>query len=78
MACAGLPAIIGTIIGTQAVSPLWIALCFAIGGGAILQVIIEVGGLMMRRSGMEQLLSLPVVSGVAAGFAVMYATALLV
>lgn len=75
---AGLPAIIGTIIGTQAVGPLWIALCFAIGGGAILQVIIEVGGLMIRRSGMEQLLSLPVVSGVAAGFAVMYATALLV
>jgi zinc transporter, ZIP family len=75
---AGLPAIIGTIISTQAVGPLWIALCFAIGGGAILQVIIEVGGLMIRRSGMEQLLSLPVVSGVAAGFAVMYATALLV
>jgi len=75
---AGLPAILGTIIGTQAVGPLWIALCFAIGGGAILQVIIEVGGLMIRRSGMEQLLSLPVVAGVAAGFAVMYATALLV
>lgn len=75
---AGLPAILGTIIGTQAVSPLWIALCFAVGGGAILQVIIEVGGLMMRRSGTGQLLSLPVVGGVASGFALMYATALLV
>ena len=43
-ALAGLPAIIGTIVGTQAVSPLWIAVCLAIGAGAILQVIIEVGG----------------------------------
>ena len=63
-ALAGLPAIIGTIVGTQAVSPLWIAVCFAIGAGAILQVIIEVGALMTRRAGTGQLLSLPVVAGV--------------
>jgi zinc transporter ZupT len=77
-ALAGLPAIIGTIIGTQAVSPLWIAVCFAIGAGAIVQVIIEVGALMTRRAGIGQLLSLPVVAGVTVGLAVMYATALLV
>jgi zinc transporter ZupT len=77
-ALAGLPAIIGTIAGTQAVSPLWIAVCFAIGAGAILQVIIEVGALMTRRAGMGQLLSPPVAAGVTVGLAVMYATALLV
>lgn len=77
-ALAGLPAIIGTIVGTQAVSPMWIAVCLAIGAGAILQVIIEVGGLMARRAGFSRLLSPPVAAGVGVGFVVMYATALLV
>jgi ZIP family zinc transporter len=77
-ALAGVPAIIGTILGTQAVSPFWIAFCFAIGAGAILQVIIEVGALMARRAGPGQWLSLPVVAGIAAGLAIMYVTALLV
>jgi hypothetical protein len=77
-ALAGLPAIAGTIIGTQAVSPLWIAVCFAIGAGAILQVIIEVGALIMRRSGTGSFLNPAVASGVVSGLAVMYATALLV
>jgi zinc transporter, ZIP family len=77
-ALAGVPAIIGTLLGTQAVSPFWIALCFAIGAGAILQVIIEVGALMARRAGPGQWLSRPVVGGIAAGLAIMYATALLV
>ena len=53
-ALAGLPAVAGTVLGTQAVSPLWIAVCFGIGAGAILQVIIEVGGLIRRRSGQVQ------------------------
>ncbi len=77
-ALAGLPAIVGTIIGTQAVSPLWIAVCFGIGAGAILQVIIEVGALVARRAGPGQWLSPPIAAGVSAGLGIMYATALLV
>ena len=77
-ALAGLPAIAGTILGTQAVSPLWIAVCFGVGAGAILQVVIEVGALVVRRSGPGQWLSPPVAAGVSAGLAIMYGTALLV
>jgi ZIP family zinc transporter len=77
-ALAGLPAVAGTIIGTQAVSPLSVAICFAIGAGAILQVIIEVGALILRRAGSGSFLSPSVASGVVSGLAVMYATALLV
>ena len=77
-ALAGFPAILGTVLGTQAVSPLWIAVCFGMGAGAILQVIIEVGALILRRSGPGQWLSPPVAAGVSAGLGIMYATALLV
>ena len=75
-ALAGLPAVAGTILGTQAISPLWIAVCFGVGAGAILQVIIEVGSLMQRRSG--SLVVPSAAAGVTTGLAVMYATALLV
>lgn len=77
-ALAGLPAIAGTILGTQAISPLWNAVCFGVAAGAILQVIIEVGALLLRRSGPQHLLSPPVAAGVSAGLAIMYGTALLV
>ncbi|MBC8035592.1 MAG: metal transporter, partial [Rhizobiales bacterium] len=77
-ALAGFPAIAGTILGTQAVSPLWIAVCFGIAAGAILQVIIEVGAMLVRRSGEGQWLTPPVAGGVVAGLGIMYATALLV
>lgn len=77
-ALAGLPAVVGTILGTQAVSPLWVAVCFGIGAGAILQVIIEVAALLARRAGAGQWLSPPVAAGVIAGLGVMYGTALLV
>ena len=45
----GLPAVPGVWLGSQAVSPFWIALCFGIGAGAILQVIVEVLALLARR-----------------------------
>jgi zinc transporter, ZIP family len=77
-ALAGFPAIVGTVLGTQAISPLWIAVCFGVGAGAILQVIIEVGALILRRSGPGQWLSPPIAGGVSAGLGIMYATALLV
>ena len=49
-----------------------------VGAGAILQVIIEVGALLRRRSGPQHWLSPPVAAGVSAGLAIMYGTALLV
>ena len=75
---AGAPAIAGTLLGTQAVSPFWTAVCFALGAGAILQVIIEVSALLARRGGWGRLLAPPFAAGAVAGLAIMYGTALLV
>ena len=76
-ALAGLPAVAGVWGGSQAVSPQLVALSFGIGAGAILQVIIELGGLMMRRSGARALTSLSGAGGIIAGLLVMYATSIL-
>jgi len=79
-AVAGLPAIAGTWIGAFVYSPFWTTVFLAIGIGAILQVVVEVGRLVWRgqqRHG-EGLVSWPVFGGVTAGIAVMYLTALLV
>jgi zinc transporter ZupT len=77
---AGTPAILGIWLGSLASSPQWTALALAIGAGAILQVIVEVGAFTARaeRRGAAVLLSPAVVGGLAAGVAVMYATAMLV
>ena len=77
-ALAGLPAIAGVLIGTQAVNPYWTAVCFGVGAGAILQVVIEVASLLMRRDGSGALARPSGAGGIVAGLAVMYATALLV
>lgn len=77
VALAGLPAVLGILIGSRAVAPQWTALCFAIGAGAILQVLIEVGGLLWR-TGREPGLRATMGAGALAGVAVMYATSLLV
>ena len=77
-AIAGLPAVAGVSVGAGAVSPYWGALCFGIGAGAILQVIIEVSALIARRGGARALLAPAGAAGVATGLIVMYATALLV
>jgi zinc transporter ZupT len=77
---AGLPASFGAWIGGFAYSPLLAVIFLGIGVGAILQVIVEVGRLLLRDA--EKLGESPVswanVGGVAAGIAVMYLTALLV
>lgn len=78
VAIAGLPAVFGVLLGAQAFSPLWAALCFGIGAGAIAQVVIEVVALISRRSGSAALLQPASVGGFVAGLAIMYATALLV
>ncbi|MGE0211944.1 MAG: ZIP family metal transporter [Parvibaculaceae bacterium] len=77
-ALAGLPAVLGTVLGAQSVGPYWTALCFGVGAGAILQVIIEVTTLLARKRGSSALLSAPSLVGAVCGLSVMYATALLV
>ena len=77
-ALAGLPAVIGVIVGTSAINPYWAALCFGIGAGAILQVIIEVASFMMRQGGVGALVAPSGASGIVVGLIVMYATALFV
>jgi len=77
---AGGPAVIGMWAGSLAYAPHWSALALAIGAGAILQVIIEVGAFLTRSSagGLKGLMTAPVLAGTATGVALMYATAMLV
>ncbi|WP_225769653.1 ZIP family metal transporter [Inquilinus sp. Marseille-Q2685] len=77
-ALAGLPAVFGIWFGSYAYSPHWAALALAVGAGAILQVIVEVGLLIMRQGMGAGRASGTAVAGIAAGIAVMYGTALLV
>ena len=80
-ALAGLPAVAGIWLGSYAFAPHWAAWAFAVGAGAILQVIVEVGLLLARRSAWQEgrgSATATAASGVVAGVAVMYATALLV
>jgi zinc transporter, ZIP family len=77
---AGAPAIVGTWIGAFVYSPFWATVFLAIGIGAILQVIVEVGRLIwhnQQRAG-QPALTWATFGGLAAGIAVMYLTALLV
>ena len=53
-------------------------LFFGIGAGAILQVIVEVTMLIVRRDGPSALASATGLGGIAAGLVLMYTTALLV
>jgi zinc transporter, ZIP family len=77
---AGGPAILGTWIGAFVYSPFWTTIFLAIGIGAILQVIVEVGRLIWRsqQQAHEPALTWATFGGVTAGIAVMYLTALLV
>ena len=77
-ALAGLPAIPGVLIGAASVGPFWVALCFAVGAGAIGQVMLEVGAMLWRRGGAPGASPALNLVGVTAGLAVMYVTALLV
>ncbi|OOG72468.1 metal transporter [Sinorhizobium sp. A49] len=77
---AGGPAVLGMWLGSLATSAQWSALALAVGAGAILQVIVEVGAYLMRQSGkrIDVFLTPPVMSGLAAGVAFMYVTAAVV
>lgn len=77
---AGAPAMLGAWIGGLAFSPTLAVLFLSLGAGAILQVIWEVGKMLVRDAQRE---GKPIVSwinfaGLAAGVLVMYATAILV
>jgi ZIP family zinc transporter len=86
----GGPAIVGTLIGGFAFSNLLAAVFLAVGAGAILQVIYEVGRLLMKDSedsarqqgekipSLSTSLSAPNLAGLTAGIAIMYATGLLI
>lgn len=80
IALAGLPAVLGIWIGSFAFSAHWAALALGIGAGAILQVIIEVGAYLARKS-REQgrpWASATNLAGVTLGIVLMYATAFLI
>lgn len=82
-AIAGLPAIVGTWLGAFVYSPFWSTVFLAIGIGAIAQVVVEVGRLILRsREGVHGVpqpsLTWSTFGGFALGLAVMYLTALLV
>ncbi|MES1944521.1 putative metal cation transporter [Salinisphaera sp. PC39] len=77
-ALAGLPAVAGCWIGAYAFSPQFAALCLALGVGAILQVLIDVGLYLRGRTASAQgLTGQPLLAGgLLTGIAVMYTTAL--
>ncbi len=78
-AVAGVPAILGTLMGVSAYAPHLAALAFGIGAGAIAQVIIELSlQLSGRLGGANGLLARGSVAGITAGVAVMYVTSLVI
>jgi zinc transporter ZupT len=80
IALAGAPAILGTWVGGFAFNPVLATVFLAIGVGAILQVVWEVGKLVSRASESlgEPLFSPMNLTGLAVGIAIMYFTAFLV
>lgn len=75
IALAGLPAVAGIWLGVRAVAPQWVALCLALGTGAIAQVLLEVGDLL-RRNTPTATGRWYALAGFLAGIGIMYATAL--
>lgn len=77
---AGAPAILGIWLGSLSYAPHWSALALAVGAGAILQVIVEVGAYLMRNAAKHgaNWLSPSTLGGIVVGIGVMYATAMLV
>lgn len=76
-ALAGVPTILGAWIGGFTYSPLFSTLFLAIGAGAILQVVYEIGRLVVRESE-DGWASVTNAFGALAGLLIMYGTALLV
>jgi zinc transporter ZupT len=78
-ALAGGPAVLGAWIGGFVFDPFWSAVFLAVGAGAILQVVYEIGRLMVIESkGPLGLWRGEILAGAGLGLAIMYATALIV
>ena len=76
---AGAPSIAGIWLGSFAVAPQWAAVALAIGAGAILQVIYEVGALVLRGQGnVIDNLDRYLLGGFILGIAFMYFTGLII
>ncbi|MBL9058615.1 MAG: metal transporter, partial [Mangrovicoccus sp.] len=77
---AGGPAVLGMWTGSLAFAPQWSALALAVGAGAILQVMVEVGAYLTRQNSDRQavLFSPAVLGGFLGGIAFMYVTAALI
>lgn len=77
---AGFPAVIGMWLGSLAYAPQWSALALAVGAGAILQVIVEVGAYLIRsnENRAASLLGPAAIAGLVAGVGFMYVTAALI
>jgi zinc transporter ZupT len=77
---AGSPAIFGIWLGSLSYAPHWSAIALAIGAGAILQVVIEVGAFLRRTAARQghEWFTPSMYAGLVVGIGVMYATALLV
>jgi zinc transporter, ZIP family len=73
-ALAGAPTILGCWLGAFTYSRVWSLLFLGIGAGAIVQVI----GAIVGRRPLREMLSLPNLTGLLAGYLVMYGTGLLV
>ena len=76
-ALAGVPTVLGAWVGAFTYSPLWTTLFFAIGVGAIAQVVYELWRLFARRA--ETTLAAPLnAAGLILGLLIMYTTGLFV
>ena len=75
----GVPTIAGAWLGGFVYSPVWSVLFLAVGVGAIAQVVVQIARQMASGQPMARQLSRgPVLAGLAAGFAVMYLTGMVV
>ena len=74
----GVPTIAGTWLGGFVYSPVAAVLCLGLGAGAIAQVIHQLSRQVSGPVGAPRLASAPVMFGLLGGFAVMYATGMLV
>jgi zinc transporter ZupT len=75
-AVAGVPTVLGAWIGGFTYSPVWTTLFFAIGAGAIAQVVFEILKLFRRRP--EGVITPLNVAGALLGMILMYATGLII
>jgi zinc transporter, ZIP family len=77
-AIGGFPTIVGAWVGGFVYSPVWAVVFLGVGVGAIAQVVAQIGRQVGRATPSPTLASGPVLSGLVAGFAVMYVTGMLV